>query len=160
MKLSSTARYGLRAMADICIHSSETQPVRVSDIAMRQNIPVSYLEQLLGKMRRAGLLNSVRGSQGGYTLARSACDITIADILDALGEPFIFGSCQTERGCENVVTCPTFKLWQKVKGSVDEVLESTTLEDIADEKISLLESLSTDPERIKVMDKALLRRNE
>ncbi|MBQ4470219.1 MAG: hypothetical protein II917_08810 [Synergistaceae bacterium] len=72
----------------------------------------------------------------------------------------LYGSCQTERGCENVVTCPTFKLWQKVKGSVDEVLESTTLEDIADERISLLESLNTDPERERVRDKALLRRNK
>ena len=160
MKLSTTARYGLRAMSDLCIHSGSNQPVRVNDIASRQNIPVNYLEQLFGKLRRSGLLSSVRGAQGGYKLARNASDITIADILEALDEPFIFGSCQTERGCENVVTCPTFKLWQKVKGSVDEVLESTTLEDIADERISLLESLNTDPERERVRDKALLRRNK
>ena len=156
MKLSTTARYGLRAMSDLCIHSRRNNPVRVNDIALRQNIPVNYLEQLFGKMRRAGLLESVRGAQGGYKLARAASQITISDILAALGEPFIFGSCQTDKGCENAITCPTFKLWQKVKGSVDEILDSTTLEDIADEKISLLESLSTDPERALVRDKALL----
>ena len=111
-------------------------------------------------MRRAGLLESVRGAQGGYKLARAASQITISDILAALGEPFIFGSCQTDKGCENAVTCPTFKLWQKVKGSVDEILDSTTLEDIADEKISLLESLSTDPERKLVRDKALKSKEE
>ena len=155
MKLSTTARYGLRAMSDLCIHSGDNLPVSVSDIASRQNIPVTYLEQLLAKLRRSGLLESVRGAQGGYLLAKRASQITIADILAALGEPFIFGSCQTEKGCENVITCPTFKLWQKVKGSVDEILESTTLEDIADEKISLLESLNADPERERVRDKAL-----
>ena len=142
MKLSSTARYGLRAMSDLCAHSRSGSPVSVSDIASRQNIPVNYLEQLFGKLRRAGLLESVRGAQGGYLLARSACAISIADILQALGEPFIFGSCQTERGCENAPACPTFTLWKKVKGSVDEILESTTLEDIADERITLLESLA------------------
>ena len=160
LKLSTTARYGLRAMSDLCIHSTNNNPVRVNDIALRQNIPVNYLEQLFGKMRRAGLLESVRGAQGGYKLARAASQITISDILAALGEPFIFGSCQTDKGCENAVTCPTFKLWQKVKGSVDEILDSTTLEDIADEKISLLESLSTDPERKLVRDKALKSKEE
>lgn len=158
MKLSSTARYGLRAMADLCVHSSNNRPVSVNDIALRQNISVNYLEQLFGRMRRAGLLESVRGALGGYKLARSASEITMSDILEALDEPFIFGSCQTEWGCENAVTCPTFKLWQKVKGSVDEVLDSTTLEDLADERISLIESLSTDPEREMARDRALLRR--
>ncbi|MBQ4470220.1 MAG: Rrf2 family transcriptional regulator [Synergistaceae bacterium] len=90
MKLSTTARYGLRAMSDLCIHSGSNQPVRVNDIASRQNIPVNYLEQLFGKLRRSGLLSSVRGAQGGYKLARSASDITIADILEALDEPFIW----------------------------------------------------------------------
>ena len=160
LKLSTTARYGLRAMSDLCIHSRSNNPVRVNDIALRQNIPVNYLEQLFGKMRRSGLLESVRGAQGGYKLARAASQITISDILSALGEPFIFGSCQTDKGCENAITCPTFKLWQKVKGSVDEILDSTTLEDIADEKISLLESLSTDPEREIVRDKALKSKEE
>ena len=155
MKLSSTARYGLRAMSDLCSHSRNSEPVPVSDIASRQNIPVNYLEQLFGKLRRGGLLESVRGAQGGYLLARKAGEITIADILQALGEPFIFGSCQTEKGCENAPACPTFSLWKKVKGSVDEILESTTLEDIVDERITLLESLSIDPEREEARDRAV-----
>ena len=155
MRLSSTARYGLRAMSDLCVHSQNSEPVSVSDIASRQNIPVTYLEQLLRKLRAGGLLASVRGAQGGYLLSRKADEISIADILQALGEPFIFGSCQTEKGCENAVTCPTFNLWRRVKGSVDEILKTTTLADIVDERISLLESLNTDPERQEVRDRAV-----
>lgn len=159
VRLSSTARYGLRAMSDLCA-SSDNAPVCVSDIAARQNIPVNYLEQLFGKLRRAGLLESVRGAQGGYMLARPACEISIADILKALGEPVIFGACQTEKGCENAVKCPTFKLWRKVKGSVDEILETTTLEDITSETISLLESIIPDPEREEVRERALRQSKE
>ena len=158
MRLSTTARYGLRAMSDLCLALEKTNvPVSVSDIATRQNIPVNYLEQLFGKLKRGGLLESVRGAQGGYLLARPAEKISIADILNALGEPFIFGSCQTDKGCENAVTCPTFNLWRRVKGSVDEILESTTLKDIAAEKNSLLENLETfiDPERKEIRNKAL-----
>lgn len=154
MRLSTTARYSLRALSDLCT-CSKNEPVSVSDIASRQNIPVNYLEQLFGKLRRHGILESVRGAQGGYKLARPAGEITIAEVLLALGEPFIFGACQTEKGCENALTCPTFNLWRKVKGSVDEILEATTLEDIADEKISLIESLSIDPERKQIRDRAL-----
>ena len=153
MRLSTTARYSLRALSDLCsCHDGE--PVSVSDIALRQNISVTYLEQIFGKLRRGGILESVRGAQGGYMLARPANDITISEILQALGEPVIFGSCQTEKGCENAVTCPTFNLWRKVKGSVDEILRTTTLEDIADEKISLLETQAPDPERIEARRKA------
>ncbi len=159
VRLSSTARYGLRAMTELCAVSKEA-PVSVSDIAERQKIPLNYLEQLFGKLRRAGLLESVRGAQGGYFLARSAGEISIADILKALGEPVIFGSCQTEKGCENAVKCPTFKLWRKVKGSIDEILESTTLEDITSETISLLESIIPDPEREEVRERALRLKEE
>lgn len=153
MRLSTTARYSLRALSDLCTRPNN-EPVSVSDIASRQNIPVNYLEQLFGKLRRGGILESVRGSQGGYLLARPEGEISIADILQALGEPFIFGSCQTEKGCENAVTCPTFNLWRKVKGSVDEILRTTTLEDIAGESITLLDTESPDPEREEARRKA------
>ena len=156
MRLSTTARYALRAMSDLSSHT-DNEPVSVSDIALSQNIPVNYLEQIFGKLKRGGILESVRGAQGGYLLARPSNEISIAEILDTLGEPFIFGSCQTEKGCENVITCPTFNLWRKVKTSVDEILKTTTLKDIAAEKISLLENLESfiDPEREKIRKKAI-----
>ena len=129
-------------MSDLCAHSTNAEPVCVSDMASRQNIPVNYLEQLCRKLRTAGLLVSVRGAQGGYLLAKSADEISIAEILRALGEPMIFGSCQTEKGCENAVTCPTFSLWRKVKGSVDE-------------RLALLENLTSSPEREEARERAL-----
>ena len=144
MKLSTTVRYGLRAMSDLCTRENES-PLSVNDIAEHQNIPVQFLEQLLAKLRRGGLLDSVRGAQGGYKLARNAKEITVSDILAALGESVIWGECQTEKGCENVLTCPTFNLWRRVKLAVDEILTTTTLHDIANEKIC------TDPEREKAL---------
>ena len=159
VRLSTTARYSLRALSDLCACSGGG-PVSVSDIAARQNIPVNYLEQLFGKLRRAGILESVRGAQGGYYLARPAGEVTIAEILQALGEPFIFGSCQTDKGCENAVTCPTFNLWRRVKGSVDEILSTTTLEDITGESLSLLETHDPDPQRQEAMNKALKSKGE
>ena len=154
MRLSTTARYSLRALSDLSSRA-DNDPVSVSDIASRQDIPVTYLEQIFGKLRRGGILASIRGSQGGYILARPANDITVAEILQALGEPVIFGSCQTEKGCENAVTCPTFSLWRKVKGSVDEILRTTTLADIVGEKISLMTPAKTpDPEREEARRKA------
>ncbi len=127
MKLSTTTRYGLRALSDLCAQN-EDGPVAVSDIAKRQDIPANYLEQLFAKLRRGNILRSVRGAQGGYLLARPAGEITVAEIVDALGESITFGDCQTEAGCDQAPRCPTFHLWRKVKNSIDEILTNTTLE--------------------------------
>ena len=139
MKLSTVTRYGLRALSDLCAQNSEgdSKPVTVGDIAKRQEIPSSYLEQLFAKLRRGGVIESVRGSQGGYVLARSASEITVAEIIKVLGEPIAFGDCQTDTGCGNISDCPTYELWQKLKVSMDDILESTTLEDLVkqDKKI-------------------------
>ena len=139
MKLSTVTRYGLRALSDLCVQKGEgeSRPVTVGDIARRQEIPPSYLEQLFAKLRRGGVIESVRGAQGGYVLARPASEITVAEIIKALGEPIAFGDCQTDAGCGKVSDCPTHELWQKLKMSMDDILESTTLEDLAkqDKKI-------------------------
>ncbi|MDO4785594.1 MAG: Rrf2 family transcriptional regulator [Fretibacterium sp.] len=127
MKLSTTTRYGLRALSDLCAQDGDG-PVAVSDIARRQDIPANYLEQLFARLRRGNILRSVRGAQGGYLLARPAGEITIAEVVDALGESIAFGDCQTEAGCKNAPDCPTFHLWRKVKNSIDEILTTTTLE--------------------------------
>ena len=136
MKLSTTTRYGLRALSDLCAQN-ESDPVAVSDIARRQDIPANYLEQLFARLRRGNILRSVRGAQGGYFLARPAGEITVAEIVDALGESITFGDCQTEAGCDQAPTCPTFQLWRKVKDSIDEILTSTTLEALVQDKTFL-----------------------
>ena len=129
MKLSTVTRYGLRALSDLC--ARKDGPVTVGDIARRQEIPPSYLEQLFAKLRRGRVVKSVRGAQGGYVLARPASEITVAEIIKALGEPIAFGDCQTDAGCGNTSDCPTYGLWQRLKTSMDDILESTTLEDLA-----------------------------
>ncbi|MDR1378919.1 MAG: Rrf2 family transcriptional regulator [Synergistaceae bacterium] len=133
MKLSTVTRYGLRALSELCGQKEgENKPVAVGDIARKQEIPPSYLEQLFVKLRRGRLIKSVRGAQGGYVLARPAKDITVAEIIKVLGEPIVFGDCQTDAGCRRKTsTCCTYELWQRLKESVDEILENTTLEDIA-----------------------------
>ena len=133
MKLSTTTRYGLRALSDLCAQGGEG-PVAVSDIARRQDIPANYLEQLFARLRRGDILRSVRGAQGGYLLARPAGEITVAEIVDALGESITFGDCQTEVGCDQMASCPTFSLWRKVRDSIDEILKATTLEDLVRNK--------------------------
>ena len=132
MKLSTVTRYGLRALSDMCAREDggEIRPVAVGDIARRQEIPSSYLEQLFAKLRRGSVIKSIRGAQGGYILARPASKITVAEIVRALGEPIAFGDCQTDAGCSNISDCPTYELWKKLKTSVDDILENTTLEDL------------------------------
>jgi Rrf2 family iron-sulfur cluster assembly transcriptional regulator len=107
--------------------------VAVGDIARRQEIPLNYLEQLFARLRRGNLVKSVRGAQGGYVLARPADEITVAEIVRALGEPIAFGDCQTDAGCRNAPRCPTYGLWRRLKDSVDGILENTTLGDLAQE---------------------------
>ena len=136
VKLSTTTRYGLRALSDLCAQN-EDGPVAVSDIAKRQDIPANYLEQLFAKLRRGDILRSVRGAQGGYLLARPPSEITVAEVVNALGESITFGDCQTPSGCENAPNCPTFHLWRKVKNSIDEILTTTTLEALVRDKIFL-----------------------
>ncbi len=161
MRLSVTARYAINALSDLYSHSDLNQkPVSVSDISKRQNIPVNYLEQLFAKLRKKGLLTSVRGAQGGYVLSRDASEICISDILNALDESLIFGDCQTEVGCKNAPLCPTFFLWRRVKGSIDEILEDTSLKDLFNEKVALLNQTQIDPIREEIKNRAVKREQE
>ena len=154
MKLSTTTRYGLRALCDLCTQASD-RPVAVSDIARRQDIPVNYLEQLFAKLRRGKLIRSVRGAQGGYLLSRPASQIAVAEVVEALGEPIAFGDCQMDSGCVLAPTCPTFALWRKIKGAIDGILAETTLEDILRDGRRLLALPTPDPVREEVRERAL-----
>ncbi|NLL37183.1 MAG: Rrf2 family transcriptional regulator [Fretibacterium sp.] len=131
MKLSTVTRYGLRALSDLC-SQGHGKPVTVSDISRRQDISASYLEQLFAKLRRGNIVRSVRGARGGYLLTRPASEITVAEVVRALGESIVFGDCQTEAGCSNLPHCRTSRLWGKVKDSIDTILESTTLDEITE----------------------------
>ena len=103
MKLSTRARYGLRALIDLGLYS-DTEAVSIQSIAGRQNISVSYLEQLMGKLKRAGLVESTRGACGGYRLGRPAAEISVGDILRVLEGSLEAAQCPGTEGDHNCET--------------------------------------------------------
>lgn len=154
MKLSTTTRYGLRALSDLCANGHDG-PVTVSDIAKRQDIPFSYLEQLFTKLRRGDIVRSVRGAQGGYVMARPAGEISVSQVMEALGEPIAFGGCQTDEGCANAPSCPMFGVWRSVKERIGSVLDSTMLSDIAADMERLNDADDVEPDREEARKKAM-----
>ncbi len=129
MKLSTKGRYGVKAMVDLAIHYGE-EPVPISSISKRQNISENYLEQLFAVLRKSKLIKSIRGAQGGYVLNRPPKDITVAEIMYVLEGPIEISDCLEEGSCSNIQNCATRLLWERIKNSMDEVLQSTTLEDM------------------------------
>lgn len=136
MKLSTKGRYGVKAMVDLAIHYG-SDPVSIKSISERQKISEYYLEQLFSPLRKANLIKSVRGAQGGYVLNKAPKDITIADIMEVLEGPIEISSCLEGNSCNNVDCCATRLLWAKIKNSIDSVTTSTTLQDILDDYNSI-----------------------
>ena len=132
MKLSTKGRYGLRAMVDLAVYS-EKESVSISCIAQRENISESYLEQLAGKLKKAGLIKSTRGAQGGYRLAKPAAEISVGDILRALEGELGAVDCQglkPEGGCESSDFCVTKLVWQRINDSIAKAVDEITLEEL------------------------------
>jgi Rrf2 family protein len=133
MKLSTRGRYGLRAMVDLA-QSDGQNPVAAHAIAERQEISERYLEQLLIPLKRAGLVKSIRGAQGGYILGRKSQNITVGDIIRILEGPIAPVECVSEinpETCDRSDYCVTREIWEKVRDSVTEVLDSYSLADLA-----------------------------
>ena len=109
MKLSTKGRYGLRALIDLALYS-ETEPVSINTIAERQGLSERYLEQLMALLKKNGIVKSIRGASGGYSLAKPASEISVGDILRALEgnlEPVDCGGLNPEEGCSASGTCVT-----------------------------------------------------
>ena len=139
MKLSTRGRYGLRAMIDMA-QSEEKGPIAAHTIAQRQGISERYLEQLIVPLKRAGLVKSVRGSQGGYILGRNPEQITAGDIVRVLEGPIAPVECVSEtnpESCKREDYCVTRVLWAKVRDSIAAVLDAYTLADLAKESQNL-----------------------
>ncbi|NJL22323.1 MAG: Rrf2 family transcriptional regulator [Leptolyngbyaceae cyanobacterium SM1_3_5] len=127
MKLTTRGHYSVKALLDLSLQPNH-QPASVRSIAARQNLPAPYLEKLLIDLRRAGIVNSIRGAQGGYQLARSPSQISLAQILTAVGEtiePLPHLSPTTE--AEDWVT---FALWKRMHQKLKEAFDSITLADL------------------------------
>ncbi len=134
MKLSTKGRYGLRAMIDLAQYS-EQEAVSISSIAQRQNISESYLEQLVAKMKKAGLVISIRGAQGGYLLAKPASSISVGDILRALEGDLRAVECSalSEKGCEGSDLCVTKYVWQRINESIARTVDEMMLDQLVEE---------------------------
>lgn len=132
MKLSTKGRYGIHAMFDLAQYGSEI-PQPIKSVAERQNIPEAYLEQLIGQLRRSGLVKSVRGAQGGYLLAREPAQITVGEVLRTLEGELALVDCLTEEdACHKACSCPTRVVWKKLRDGVNEILDGITLQDMLD----------------------------
>ncbi len=135
MKLSTKGRYGLRAMIDLADYS-EYEAVSISSISERQSISVSYLEQLIAKLKKAGLVNSIRGAQGGYVLARPAKDISVGDVLRALEGGLVPVDCSEltgESSCSGSSYCVTKFVWQRINDSIQDAVDSMTIEELVND---------------------------
>lgn len=137
MKLSTKGRYAVMAMVDLASHSRGS-PVALADIAERQEISLSYLEQLFGKLRKGGLVKSVRGPGGGYLLARVPQQTRVSDIILAVDEPIQTTRCSpgTPAGCHNNKgRCLTHDLWEELGNQIYLYLSSVSLHDICERRI-------------------------
>lgn len=137
MKLSTKGRYAVMAMVDLARHSSG-KPVALGEIAARQEISLSYLEQLFGRLRRGGLVKSVRGPGGGYLLARQMDDTRISDIILAVDEPIKATRCKNDSplGCHsNRSRCLTHDLWAELGNQIHLFLSAVSLADVCEKRV-------------------------
>ena len=131
MRLTTKGRYAVTAMLDLAFHSQQN-PVTLTDIATRQTISLSYLEQLFARLRRAGMVTGVRGPGGGYKLSRDASQINIADVIEAVDEPLDSTKCGGEGNCQNQKECLTHDLWMGLSDQIRSYLKDISLGDLLD----------------------------
>lgn len=131
MRLTTKGRYAVTAMLDLAIHAQKS-PVSLSDISGRQEISLSYLEQLFAKLRRNQLVASVRGPGGGYQLSRSGKDINIAQVVDAVNESMDVTRCEGKGNCQRGEACLTHYLWDDLSSQIYAFLENITLQGLVE----------------------------
>jgi Rrf2 family transcriptional regulator, cysteine metabolism repressor len=130
MKLSTKARYATRFMLDLAIHSKEGF-VPLKDIAKRQGLSWKYLWNLIGPLKSAGLINSSRGSQGGYILSKPINQVNLKDIVNAVEGPLCLVDCvENPSLCKRSKVCVSRDIWAETSGKIQIYLESITLEDM------------------------------
>ena len=130
LRLSTRGQYGVRAMYEIA-RGYPVQPVTIKEIAENQDVSVAYLEQILNKLRKAGLIRSVKGPGGGYMLNKGPEKISIASIVRELEGPVAITSClNPEEGCVRVDNCVTHLLWKALGEQIEAFLETITLKNL------------------------------
>jgi len=143
MKISTKSRYSVTALYELALHYGEGA-LPLKTISQNQGISENYLEQLMGTLRKAGLVKSVRGAQGGYMLAKPPCSVTIGAIITAMEGPIALVDCLLDEAdaenayCGRAGACVTRSVWAKVCDSISRVLDNITLKDLCEDN-------STDP---------------
>lgn len=135
MKITTKGRYGLRALIDLATYS-EIEPVSISSIAARQGISERYLEQLMTLLKKAGLIQSIRGAGGGYVLAKNMSEVSVGDVLRALEgnlEPVECTAFREEDSCEAAGGCVTKYVWKKINESINKTVDEISLEQLVKE---------------------------
>jgi Rrf2 family transcriptional regulator, iron-sulfur cluster assembly transcription factor len=130
MRLTTKGRFAVTAMLDVALNAGDG-PVALAAVSQRQKISLSYLEQLFGKLRRNGLVDSVRGPGGGYQLARAAESMTVADIIRAVDEPIDATQCGGRENCHDDKRCMTHELWAGLNAHIYHFLRGVTLAELA-----------------------------
>ena len=131
MRLTTKGRFAVTAMMDLAIQN-RAGPVTLAEISQRQKISLSYLEQLFAKLRRRGLVDSVRGPGGGYCLARDMAQVSVADIILAVDEPIDATQCGGRENCQDDKKCITHDLWAKLNNHILDYLGGVTLRQLVD----------------------------
>lgn len=135
MKLTTKGRFAVTAMLDIALHDPE-QYVTIAAIGERRHLSSAYLEQIFGKLRRAGLLEGIRGPTGGYRLSKPADQITVMQILDAVDASLEKSVCEKDRDCcDGEGECITFDLWDRLNEEMRRFLSGITLKGLAEQKL-------------------------
>jgi len=129
MKLTSKGRYAVTAMLDVTIHAANG-PVSLADISERQAISLSYLEQLFSKLRKSGLVISIRGPGGGYRLGKCSAQIAVADIISAVNESVDATRCHGKGNCQGGEACLTHSLWEGLSERIEEFLQNISLAEL------------------------------
>lgn len=142
MKISTKGRYAVRVMLDLALNNTG-ECIKVKDIAARQEISEKYLEQIIAALSRAGYVNSVRGAQGGYRLAKAPEQYTVGMILRVTEGSLAPVACLEEgaEACERCDTCDTLEIWRELARAIDNVVDSVTLADLVSRHKKRLEAL-------------------
>jgi Rrf2 family protein len=139
MKLSTKARYGMRAMVDLALHY-EKGPILLKDIAKRQEVSMKYLDHIISTLRANGLIESAKTRHSGYVVSRAPCQIKTYEIIKAVEGSLALVDCVDDpKICHRADFCATLNLWKKLKKSMRDVLEGVTLEDLANEQREIIE---------------------
>ena len=131
MRLTTKGRYAVTAMLDLALHA-ESGPISLSDISNRQEISLSYLEQLFAKLRRSGLVGSVRGPGGGYHLSRDSGSISVVQVIDSVNESVDATSCGGSNDCQDGSVCLTHYLWCDLSSQLHNFLNDISLKSLVE----------------------------